>query len=103
MGNYGWISGTQRFTNVGGVLGRQALPKRVFFITSLSLAGSATVVHLYNGESAADSANIYASFYGTASSANQFDVGEMYMPNGCYVAVGSSTSAYVTVQYHEDK
>ena len=103
MGNYPWITGTQRFTNVGGVLGRESQPKRIFYINSLSLAGSATVIHLYNAASAAATANIYASFYGTASSANQFDVGEMYMPDGCFVAVGSSTSAYVTVQYHEDK
>lgn len=100
---YDWITGSQRFTNVGGVLGRQGLPKRVYFITSMSLAGSATVVQLYNGESAAASDNIYASLYGTASSGNQFDIGALYFPLGCFVAVGASTSAYVTVQYHEDK
>jgi len=100
---YHWPTGTQHFTNTGGVLGRQGKAKRVFHIMSMSLAGSATVIQLYNGESAADSANIYGSCYGTASSGNQFDLGEMYMPAGCFVAIGSSTSAYVTVQYHEEQ
>jgi hypothetical protein len=75
----------------------------VFFVTCKALAGSASTIEIYNGESAASSANIYASIQTAAGSANAVDLGDMYLPNGCYVALGISSTAYAVVQYHEDK
>lgn len=96
-----YLVGTQRFT-ASGVLGKTGTPKYVHFVTMASSAGTGAVITFYNGTDATSTANIYASVYGSAGSGNTEDLGTMYMPQGCYVALGAgSGTQYAVVQYHE--
>jgi hypothetical protein len=92
--------GTQRFT-ASGVLGRERQPKRVFFVTMASEASTAGVIHFKSADASGD---IYATVIGEAGSGNAVDLGSMYMPQGCFIQLGSTSgTSFAVVQYHEEK
>ena len=101
---FGQVPGNSRFT-AGGNLGRAGKPKRVFFISMASEAGTAGILSLYNGTSASGEKYL-GDLVGVAGSGNCMDLGcnGIRFEYGCYIGAGAASGlSYAVIVYQEEQ